>query len=62
MKKRRKPDITKIMIEGKLVDEAITKAVQEAVRQHIRAGNPIAVEQGGKVRLVKPSQPRRRSK
>ena len=58
MKKGRKPDIARIMAEGERVDEAIAKAVREAVRQHIRAGNPIAVAQGGKVRLLKPTEVR----
>ena len=62
MKMRRKPDIARIFAEGSQIDAAIAQAAMEAVRQHVRAGNPIAVMEKGKVRLLTPAQVRRRRK
>ena len=41
--------IGEIFAEGTAIDEAIRTGVAEALRQHKRAGNPIAVWENGKV-------------
>jgi len=38
------------------MDEAIAQATREAIRQHIRAGNPIAADVDGKVCWLAPSE------
>lgn len=62
VKRCQQPDIAKIFAEGNQIDEAIARAAKEAVQQHLLAGNPIAVMEKGKVRLLKPAQIRRRRK
>jgi hypothetical protein len=46
--------IARAFAEGAPIDRAIEKAVREALRQHKRAGNPIAEWRNGKVNWVKP--------
>jgi hypothetical protein len=41
-------DITKIFIEGKLVDKALKSAVREALLRHKQAGLPVVVHRKGK--------------
>ncbi len=62
MKWRHKPDIAALFAEGAQIDQAIVQAAKEAVEQHVRAGNPIAVMENGKVRWLTPAQVRRRVK
>lgn len=47
-------DIKKIFSEGTEIDEAIKKAVKEAVLRHKQAGNPIVVMKDGKMVWLKP--------
>jgi len=52
--KRTKPDINKVFVDGRLIDEAIRESVHRALQEHKRAGNPIAVWRDGKVIILKP--------
>ena len=47
-------DIAKIFEEGMLIDEALAKAVRDAVRMHKLLGNPVAEWRDGKVVWVQP--------
>ena len=42
------------MRDGRAIDRAINSAIREAVLQHKRAGNPIAVWSRGKVVWIEP--------
>ena len=41
---------------GDLVEKAINKAVREALLEHKRAGNPVAVLRDGKVVVLQPEE------
>lgn len=56
MNKTAEKDIDKIFAEGTLIDKALNKAVREAVLQHKRAGNPVAVWRDGKTVWLKPEE------
>lgn len=56
MKETSEKDINKIFAEGILIDQALNKAVREAVLQHKRAGNPVAVWRDGKTVWLKPEE------
>jgi hypothetical protein len=43
------PDIEALFEDGRAIDAALAKAVREAVLQHKRAGNPVAVWRDGQV-------------
>lgn len=43
-----------MMQDGRALDRAINSAIRDAVLQHKRAGNPVAVWSGGKVVWLKP--------
>lgn len=43
------PDIEALFEDGREIDAALAKAVREAVLEHKRAGNPIAVWKEGRV-------------
>ncbi len=47
-------DIAKIFEEGAPIDEALAKAVRDAVRMHKLLGNPVAEWRDGKVVWVQP--------
>ena len=49
MNKNDEVDIDKLFEEGKAIDEAMKRAVREAVLEHKKAGNPIAAWRDGKV-------------
>jgi hypothetical protein len=49
-------DIGKIFAEGTLIDEAVRKAVREAVLMHKRAGNSIVVRKGDQMVLLAPEE------
>lgn len=53
MNKEAEKDIDKIFAEGTLIDQALNKAVREAVLQHKRAGNPVAAWRDGKTVWLK---------
>ncbi|MBI2355105.1 MAG: hypothetical protein HYV06_08765 [Deltaproteobacteria bacterium] len=47
-------DIDKILSEGTEIDQAVKKAVKEAVLRHKQAGNPIVVMKDGRMVWLKP--------
>jgi isoaspartyl peptidase/L-asparaginase-like protein (Ntn-hydrolase superfamily) len=49
-------DIDKILGEGTEIDEAVKKAVKEAVLRHKQAGNPIVVMKDGQMVWLKPEE------
>ncbi|HEV7225456.1 MAG TPA: hypothetical protein VGN42_22315 [Pirellulales bacterium] len=51
-----KPDIEALFADGREIDAAIAKAVREAILEHKRAGNPIAVWQNGRVVWIPPDE------
>jgi hypothetical protein len=56
MNRRKARDIGKIFREGVLIDEAIRKAAQEAVRVHKQAGLPLVVWRDGRIATVDPGE------
>ncbi len=47
----------KLLVEyGEAVDAAIARGVRDALLQHKRAGNPVAVWRGGQVVLLQPEE------
>lgn len=51
-----KKDIGRILTEGTEIDEAVAKAVKEAVLKHKLAGNPIVGMKDGKMVWLKPEE------
>jgi isoaspartyl peptidase/L-asparaginase-like protein (Ntn-hydrolase superfamily) len=51
-----KKDISKIIAEGTQIDEAVKKAVKEAVLKHKQAGNPIVAMKDGQMVWIKPDE------
>ena len=51
-----KPNIDALFEDGREIDAAIAKAVREAILEHKRAGNPIAVWQDGRVVWIPPDE------
>jgi hypothetical protein len=49
-------DIEELMSDDALIDNALVDAVRDAVLQHKRAGNPIAVWESGHVVWVPPEE------
>jgi hypothetical protein len=56
MPERRKVDIDAIFAEGNSIDEAIDRAVRDAVRRHKLLGNPTAVWEDAQVRWIQPEE------
>lgn len=56
MKEILEKNIDEIFAEGTLIDKALQQAVHEAVLQHKRAGNPIAVWRNGKIVWIQPEE------
>ncbi|MBM2837752.1 MAG: hypothetical protein HW415_377 [Deltaproteobacteria bacterium] len=54
MREAREKNIDQIFAEGTLIDRALKQAVHEALLQHKRAGNPIAVWRDGKIVWLNP--------
>lgn len=48
---KRKParNITRLMLDGREIDQAIKEATREALEFHMRMGNPVVVWEDGKV-------------
>ena len=44
-----RPDAKVLFADGRKIDAALAKAIRQAVLEHKRAGNPIAVWQDGRV-------------
>ena len=51
-----KKDIGKILFEGTAIDEAIKKAVRDAILKHKQAGNPIVGMKDGEMVWLKPEE------
>jgi isoaspartyl peptidase/L-asparaginase-like protein (Ntn-hydrolase superfamily) len=49
-----KKTIDELFREGKEIDQALKQAVQQALLQHKKAGNPVAAWRDGKVVLIRP--------
>jgi len=49
-----KKTIDELFRDGKEIDTALRNAVQQALLQHKKAGNPVAERRDGKVVLIKP--------
>jgi len=49
-----KKTIDELFRDGKEIDTALRNAVQQALLQHKKAGNPVAEWRDGKVVLIKP--------
>jgi len=49
-----KKTIDELFRDGKEIDAALRNAVQQALLQHKKAGNPVAAWRDGKVVLIKP--------
>ena len=49
-------DIDKILGEGTEIDEAVKRAVKEAVLRHKQAGNPIVGMKDGQMVWLKPEE------
>lgn len=56
MKTKRLPTIRELFLDGKVIDRAMRRAVQEALLRHKRLGESIVVWRSGKVVWLKPSQ------
>jgi hypothetical protein len=54
VKANRPKDIARIFRQGTSVDKALAAGVREALRQHKRAGNPVAEWRDGKVVWIQP--------
>jgi hypothetical protein len=54
VKRVKTKNIGEIFRQRTPIDRALAKAVSEALRQHKRAGNPVASWQGGKVVWIQP--------
>jgi hypothetical protein len=51
-----KKTITQLFAEGTEIDEALAKAVRDALWRHKQLGNPVAVWREGKVVWVPPEE------
>lgn len=51
-----KEDIGRILSEGTQIDEAVKKAVKEAILKHKLAGNPIVGMKNGQMVWFKPEE------
>ena len=49
-------DIEELMSDDALIDNALAEAVRDALLQHKRAGNPIAVWEDGHVVWIAPDE------
>lgn len=52
--KQAEQTIGEIFADGRLVDEALKRAVREAILRHKLAGNPIVVWEDGKTVWIQP--------
>ena len=51
-----KKDIGTILVEGTAIDEAVKKAVRDAILKHKQAGNPIVGMKDGEMVWLKPEE------
>lgn len=52
------PDVAidEAFADGRIIDEALAKSVQQALRRHKQAGNPVVEWRDGKIVWVAPEQ------
>ncbi len=51
-----RPDARALFADGREIDAALAKAVRDALLQHKRAGNPIAIWREGQVVWIPPEE------
>jgi isoaspartyl peptidase/L-asparaginase-like protein (Ntn-hydrolase superfamily) len=56
MELRTEKSIDEIFEEGTLIDEALQRAVKEALLKHKQTGNPIVIWKDGKAVWLKPEE------
>jgi hypothetical protein len=56
MSENGRPSIQELVTNGTLMDEAVARAVREAVLEHARLGFPVAESRDGKVVWVSPEE------
>ena len=56
MQETAKKDIGQLLDDREGMDRALARAVRQAVLQHKRAGNPVAIWRDGKVVWVNPDE------
>lgn len=56
MKHKIEPTMEELFLDGRRMDEAMRRAVREALRRHRQAGVAIAVWRAGKVVRIAPDQ------
>ena len=56
MKTKGLPTIRELFLDGRVIDRAMRRAVQEALLRHKRAGVSVAVWRSGEVVRLRPSQ------
>lgn len=49
-------DVHRLFEEGTAIDEALQRAVREALLMHKKLGNPVAIWRDGKVVLLQPDE------
>ncbi len=52
--KTKRKDISSVFGQVRVIDRALAEGVREALRQHKRAGNPVAQWRDGKVVWIQP--------
>jgi hypothetical protein len=56
MKEQPQPSIAELLADHALINDAISRAVREAVLDHARAGQPVATWRDGKVVWIPPEE------
>jgi hypothetical protein len=56
MTESNRPSIRELLANRALLDEAVTRAMREAVLEHARLGFPVAESQNGKVVWISPEE------
>lgn len=56
MKEQVQRSISELLADHALINEAINRAVREAVLKHARAGQPVATWQNGQVVWIQPEE------
>lgn len=53
---KRHPNITALFDDGRAIDEALRRGVQDALRRHKALGQRVAVWKGGRVVILEPHE------
>ena len=56
MKNKRMPTIHELLLDGRIIDRAMRRAVRGALLRHKRAGVPIVIRRSGEIVRVKPAR------